>query len=127
MWLVLHEALWLAAVGAAIGLPVALDLSGLVRERLFGVRPQDPGMLIMTAGVMRLVGCGAAYLHAESGPAGPGDHTANGVTRGDCQAGRPSDAAYRVSGKSKRPIDNRPQDSILPHKTTATLRPGLRL
>jgi len=42
LWLVLRETLWMIAIGAAIGLPVAFATTRLVRSFLFGLTPQDP-------------------------------------------------------------------------------------
>ena len=55
---VLGEGLVLAGVGAAVGVAVALALSGLVRSLLYGVEPGDP----LTIGAVVLVSLGAAVI-----------------------------------------------------------------
>jgi predicted permease len=41
VWLVLRQILWLVAIGAIVGVPVAWGLSWLVRTELYGVQPWD--------------------------------------------------------------------------------------
>lgn len=51
--LVLRSSLWLAALGAALGVGGVMALARVVEAQLFGVRPQDPWTLAMvTLGVM---------------------------------------------------------------------------
>jgi ABC-type antimicrobial peptide transport system permease subunit len=45
IWLVLREALVLAAVGIAAGAPVSWVLARLVRAQLFGIQPADPATM----------------------------------------------------------------------------------
>jgi macrolide transport system ATP-binding/permease protein len=52
VWMVLHRALLLAAVGLAIGLPTALTASRLVKSFLFETPPNDPGTLVLAGGVL---------------------------------------------------------------------------
>ena len=52
VWMVLHRALLLAAVGLAIGLPTALTASRLVKSFLFETPPNDPGPLVLAGGVL---------------------------------------------------------------------------
>jgi predicted permease len=63
-WMVLREVCALAAVGLAIGVPTAVVIARLIESFLFGVRPNDPRMLALAAGVLL-----AACLAAAYGPA----------------------------------------------------------
>jgi len=61
---ILREALMLAAIGLAIGLPVALALSRLTRAVFYGVEPHDPLTVIGTIGIMLTVAALAAWIPA---------------------------------------------------------------
>ena len=62
--LVLREAMTLAAIGLAIGIPAALAAGRLARSLLFGVEPGDP-RLVAAAGLLLIgVMLAAAYLPA---------------------------------------------------------------
>jgi predicted permease len=62
LWLVMRESLWLAAVGTAIGVPVALASQGLVASMLFGLRPYDPLTLVGAVVVLLGMAALAGYL-----------------------------------------------------------------
>jgi ABC-type antimicrobial peptide transport system permease subunit len=62
LWLVMRESLWLAAVGTAIGVPVALASQGLVVSMLFGLRPYDPLTLVGAVVVLLGMAALAGYL-----------------------------------------------------------------
>jgi ABC-type antimicrobial peptide transport system permease subunit len=64
VWIVLREALTLAAVGLAISLPAALAASKLVESFLYGMERNDP--LALAAAVLTLAG---ATLLADYVPA----------------------------------------------------------
>jgi macrolide transport system ATP-binding/permease protein len=64
VWTVLREVCVLAAVGLAIGVPVALGASRLIESFLFQTEPNDPGALALAASIV----LGAALL-AGYGPA----------------------------------------------------------
>jgi ABC-type antimicrobial peptide transport system permease subunit len=64
LWMVLREALLLAAGGAALGLPAALAATRLVRSGLFGVEPNDPATLASAAAVLVAVAALAAFIPA---------------------------------------------------------------
>lgn len=64
LWLVLHETLLLALVGAAVGLAGSLATTRLVAALLFGLSPTDPAMISLAVLVMILVAGLAAYLPA---------------------------------------------------------------
>jgi predicted permease len=61
---ILREALALAAIGVAFGLPVALALVGLMRAALYGIEPHDPLTIIGTVGIMIAVAALAAWIPA---------------------------------------------------------------
>lgn len=61
MGLVLRQALWLVAVGAAAGLLASWILTRLVADMLFGVSPTDPTVLAAVVGVIVAVGVAAAW------------------------------------------------------------------
>jgi predicted permease len=54
--MVLKETLRLAACGIAIGVPIAFWLARLTRSFLFGLEPDDPGVLV-AAGTLLLIVC----------------------------------------------------------------------
>jgi len=64
LWLVLKECLLLLAIGVAVGIPVTLAASGLVRSQLFGISPSDPFTVAMAVISIGLVTLLAAYLPA---------------------------------------------------------------
>lgn len=61
---ILREALTLAAIGVAIGLPIALALSGLIRAVFYGIEPHDPFTIIGTIVIMVTVAVMAAWIPA---------------------------------------------------------------
>jgi len=63
-WPILREALTLAAIGVAIGLPVALALVRLIRFIFYGIEPYDPLTMIGAAGIMVTVAALAAWIPA---------------------------------------------------------------
>jgi len=63
-WPILREALMLAAIGVAIGLPVALALVRLVRSFFYGIEPHDPITIIATIVIMLTVAALAAWIPA---------------------------------------------------------------
>jgi predicted lysophospholipase L1 biosynthesis ABC-type transport system permease subunit len=64
LWLVLKEVSLLAALGIAIGVPLALALSRLVQSQLFGLTPYDPSTLAVVTALLVLVTLGSGYLPA---------------------------------------------------------------
>jgi ABC-type antimicrobial peptide transport system permease subunit len=54
----------LTAIGVAIGLPVALALSGLMRAVFYGIEPHDPLTVIGTILIMLTVAALAAWIPA---------------------------------------------------------------
>ena len=63
-WPILREALTLAAIGVAIGLPVALALVRLMRGIVYGIEPHDPITIIGTVVIMVTVAALAAWIPA---------------------------------------------------------------
>jgi len=63
-WPILREALTLAAIGVAIGLPVALALVRLIRAAFYGLEPHDPITMIGAAVLMIAVAALAAWIPA---------------------------------------------------------------
>jgi ABC-type antimicrobial peptide transport system permease subunit len=63
-WPILREALTLAAIGVAIGLPVTIALVRVIRVIFYGVSPYDPLTIIGTVGVMIMVAALAAWIPA---------------------------------------------------------------
>lgn len=61
---IVREALTLAAVGIAIGLPLAVGLSRLIRSQLYGVQPADPTTLISVTVALAGVATLSAWLPA---------------------------------------------------------------
>jgi len=63
-WPILREALILAAIGVAIGLPVALALVRGIRSVFYGIEPHDPLTVIAAAVLMVAVAALAAWIPA---------------------------------------------------------------
>jgi predicted permease len=63
-WPILREALTLAGIGVAIGLPVVLALSRVIRIVFYGVEPNDPLTMIGTVLIMLAVAALAAWIPA---------------------------------------------------------------
>ncbi len=72
IWMVLREVLLMAAVGLAIGLPVAFAVSKLVQSFLFQMKPNDPAAMIGAALLLivaaAVAGYGPAYRAARIDP-----------------------------------------------------------
>jgi predicted permease len=64
LWMVLREALWLVAIGAAVGVPLALLAGRSMRTLLFNVGAADPLSFIAGAAILLTVAAVAAYLPA---------------------------------------------------------------
>jgi predicted permease len=63
-WPILREALILAAIGIAIGLPIALALVRVIRGIIYGIEPHDPLTMIGAAVLMIAVAALAAWIPA---------------------------------------------------------------
>jgi predicted lysophospholipase L1 biosynthesis ABC-type transport system permease subunit len=68
VWLLVREALWLVAIGIAVGVPAALLLgrfaSSQVAGLLFGLKPTDPFVIGSSVLILIAVAMLAAYLPA---------------------------------------------------------------
>ncbi len=64
LWMVLREALWVALVGVAVGIALALASSRLVNSMLFGLKPTDPIALGAATAIMIGVALFAGWLPA---------------------------------------------------------------
>ncbi|MFC1633701.1 ABC transporter permease [Planctomycetota bacterium] len=63
-WPILREALILAGIGVAIGLPFALALVRLIRAAFYGLEPHDPLTMVGAAVLMIAVAALAAWIPA---------------------------------------------------------------
>jgi predicted permease len=63
-WPILREALTLATIGVAIGLPAALALSRVMRAGFYGIEPHDPLTMVGTVVIMVTVAALAASIPA---------------------------------------------------------------
>jgi len=64
MGMVAREGAWLSATGAAIGISVALAMSGSLRSMLYGVAPTDSTTVIAVAFLIAIVAIAAASVPA---------------------------------------------------------------
>lgn len=64
VWLIISETAGFVAGGIAIGAIAVLGLSKLAADLLYGVRPNDPGNLILAIGALIVVAIGAALAPA---------------------------------------------------------------
>ena len=64
LWLMLRDALRLALIGIALGVPAALAASRLVSSQLFGISAADPGAIGLATLILLAVAAAASYLPA---------------------------------------------------------------
>ena len=64
LWMVLRGALWLVAMGLAIGLPAAFVAARAAGAIVFGIRPQDPRLYAATTLALLAAAAAAAFLPA---------------------------------------------------------------
>jgi ABC-type antimicrobial peptide transport system permease subunit len=64
IWLVMRDVLILIATGFAVGVPLAVALSTLVRSQIFGLGPHDPLTLFSSTLAVALVACLAGLIPA---------------------------------------------------------------
>src|SRR5262245_1614020 len=64
LWLMLRDALRLALIGVALGVPAALAASRLVSSQLFGISAADPGAIGLATLILLAVAAAASYLPA---------------------------------------------------------------
>ncbi len=67
LWMVAKNALRLLCVGIAAGLPAAWMASRWVNSMLFGLRPDDPGIMATATLLLGAAGLAAAYFPARRG------------------------------------------------------------
>ena len=63
-WMVLRESLWMVAAGLTVGIPAALALTQVLREALYGVKPNDPVSFVAAGTLMVIVAAVAAWIPA---------------------------------------------------------------
>jgi macrolide transport system ATP-binding/permease protein len=64
LWMILRRALILAGLGVVVGVPLALWAGRYVEAQLFGLTPNDPATLTMTAGTLIAIATLAGYIPA---------------------------------------------------------------
>ena len=64
IWPILREAMFMAAIGAAVGGPSAFALASFIRSQLYGVEPYDPATMIVAVISIFIVAILAAWLPA---------------------------------------------------------------
>jgi predicted permease len=67
LWMVCKHALRLLGMGVAVGLPAAWMASRWVNSMLFGLRPDDPGIMAIATLLLGAAGLVAAYFPARRG------------------------------------------------------------
>jgi predicted permease len=63
-WLVLRQSLALVAIGAVIGIPLAVAAGSAARSLLYGLSPSDPASIGAAAGALSLISLLAAFAPA---------------------------------------------------------------
>jgi predicted permease len=63
-WMVMREALLIAAVGLSIGVPAAWALTRLVTSELYGLAPGDPATMLIAPALLSSVAAVATFLPA---------------------------------------------------------------
>jgi ABC-type antimicrobial peptide transport system permease subunit len=64
LWMVMGEAMALAVAGLAVGLPVALATSKLVKSLLFDMKPNDPAAMVGACVILLAVAAAASLAPA---------------------------------------------------------------
>lgn len=64
LWMLLRESLVVAAIGLAMGLPIALFSAGLMESLLYGLKARDPLTFLVSLVLVILVGLAASFLPA---------------------------------------------------------------
>ncbi|HEY8460010.1 MAG TPA: FtsX-like permease family protein, partial [Blastocatellia bacterium] len=64
LWMIMRESLWIALVGVALGLSVALAATPLVASQLFGLAPHDPLTILSATLLLLTIMALAGYLPA---------------------------------------------------------------
>jgi predicted permease len=63
-WPILREAIWLAAIGIAVGLPITLVLARVTQSLIYGIAPRDPVTMVVSAIALIAVAILAAWIPA---------------------------------------------------------------
>jgi predicted permease len=63
-WMVLRDSLWMVAIGLAVGIPAALALTQVVRQNLYGIKPNDPASFVGAGALMVAVAAVAGWIPA---------------------------------------------------------------
>jgi predicted permease len=64
-WMVLRESLLLLAIGMALGLPLAIASTVLIRQQLFGLSPLNPAIFVAAVSVVAGMTLSASWLPAQ--------------------------------------------------------------
>jgi putative ABC transport system permease protein len=64
LWMVLRDAMAMVIIGAVVGITAALALTRYAESMLFGIKPQDPGTLVLTGLLLLAVTALAGFLPA---------------------------------------------------------------
>lgn len=64
LWMVLRESLFLLAIGVALGLPLTLATTRIVKDQLFGLGPLDPATFVVAIAVVTGMTIFAAWIPA---------------------------------------------------------------
>jgi macrolide transport system ATP-binding/permease protein len=64
LWMILRQAVLLAIVGVAVGIPLSMWFSKYLSSLLFGLTPRDPVTFTVTASMLVAVASLAGYLPA---------------------------------------------------------------
>jgi ABC-type antimicrobial peptide transport system permease subunit len=64
VWMVLRDCILVTVVGIAVGAPIAVWLSDVIRSQLFGVSPHDPATMVAAASGLLAVAMLAGYVPA---------------------------------------------------------------
>jgi ABC-type antimicrobial peptide transport system permease subunit len=64
IWMVMKEVFVLVAIGVLVGLPLAIGLSTLVRNQLYGLAPHDPSTLVLSTLMLIVVASVAGFVPA---------------------------------------------------------------
>lgn len=64
VWLVMREVFLLLAIGLAVGLPAAMALGRYIAAQLYGIRPHDPTIALITLVLLTVVSAAAGLIPA---------------------------------------------------------------
>ncbi|MGH9396204.1 MAG: ADOP family duplicated permease [Terriglobia bacterium] len=64
LWMVLREALQLVALGAGLGVPIALVFTRIISSQFYGITPYDPVAVCVATAVLAAIAAIASYIPA---------------------------------------------------------------